>query len=102
MGDQNGYRRICYVWVFVTIAAMMTSCAIPVRAYPPHDAQGEPTPMPVIMKQAGKEPVEPGVPFGGLQWTEILLSLLGVKVGGDLLKGGVRVAASKLGRRQHT
>lgn len=72
------------------VLCFLVSCAVPVRAYPPKNAEGQMTPLPVVMAKSNGTPVEPG--FLGL---DLSTALFGVKVGGDMLKGGARSLIEK-------
>lgn len=85
-------------------ALMLVGCALPVRAYPPRNAEGQPTPLPVTMAKPNGAPVEPGflgIDLKDVPWIQILGALLGIKLGGDAIKGGIRtVIARRACKRQ--
>jgi hypothetical protein len=56
------------------------------------------TPLPVVMAKSNGTPVEPGflgLDLSNIPWLEIIATLFGVKVGGDILKGGARALIEK-------
>jgi hypothetical protein len=65
------------------VLLMVGACAVPVRAYPPRDADGKPTALPVTIVKNALAPVEPA----GFDWLGFLTVAGSILAGGGL--GGV-------------
>ena len=68
---------------------ILGACAVPVRAYPPRDAEGKPTALPVVIVKDAAAPVEPK----GFDWLAFLTIAGTVVAGGGI--GGVAVRTFK-------